>query len=65
LYGVVTITDSMGGTSTGRGVFSGFFSEPGPTSDPSFPGGVGMTYSLQDQGGTNVSVSGAAAFGNP
>ena len=28
-------------------------------------GGVGMTYSLQDQGGTNVSVSGAAAFGNP
>ena len=65
LYGVVTITDPTGGASAGRGVFSGFFSEPGPTSDPSFPGGVGLTYSLQDQGGTNVSVSGAAAFGNP
>ena len=64
LYGTVTITDSMGTSSTGNGVFSGFFSAPGPTSDPSFPGGVGMTYSLQDQA-TGNSVSGAAAFGNP
>ena len=48
----------------GTGVFSGFFSEPGPTSDPTFPGGVGMTYSLSDtQSGT--AVSGALAFGNP
>ncbi len=65
LYGTVTITDGAGAVSSGRGVFSGFFSEPGPTSDPSYPGGVGLTYSLQDLGGTNVSVSGAAAFGNP
>ena len=65
MYSVVTITDPTGGASAGRGVFSGFFSEPGPTSDPSYPGGVGLSYSLQDQGGTNVSVSGAAAFGNP
>lgn len=64
MYGIVTITDPMGATTTGNGLFSGFFSQPGPTSDPSFPGGVGLTYSLQDQG-NNVSVSGAAAFGNP
>lgn len=63
LYNNVTITDPTG-TSIGTGSFSGFFSEPGQTSDPSFPGGVGLTYSLQDQGGT-TSVSGAAAFGNP
>ena len=65
LYGTVTITDGADAVSSGRGVFSGFFSEPGPTSDPSYPGGVGLTYSLQDLGRTNVSVSGAAAFGNP
>ena len=50
-------------TTNGFGVFSGFFSQPGPTSDPSFPGGVGLSYSLQDGGATTV--SGAAAFGNP
>ena len=59
-YNAVAV-DGIGG---GTGAFSGFFSTPGPTSDPSFPGGVGMTYSLQDQGGTTT-VSGAAAFGNP
>jgi hypothetical protein len=59
-YGTVSI-DGVGG---GTGVFSGFFSSPGPTSDPSFPGGVGLTYSLQDMLGI-TSVSGAAAFGNP
>lgn len=59
-YGVVTIDGVTGGT----GVFSGFFSEPGPTSDPTYPGGVGLTYSLQDMGGATT-VSGAAAFGNP
>ncbi len=63
MYGVVTITGA-GGTFTGRGMFSGFFSEPGPTSDPTFPGGVGMTYSLQDQG-ASMAVSGALVFGNP
>ena len=46
------------------GVFSGFFSEPGNTSDPNIPGGVGLTYSIQDAQGTTT-VSGAAAFGNP
>ncbi len=60
IYGIVTI-DGIGG---GTGEFSGFFSEPGPTSDPSFPGGVGLTYSLQDMTGT-TSVSGAAIFNNP
>ena len=64
MYGTVTITDPMGTTSAGNGLFSGFFSQPGPTSDPAFPGGVGLTYSLQDVG-ANISVSGAAAFGNP
>ena len=59
-YGAVTIDGVTGGS----GVFSGFFSEPGPTSDPAFPGGVGLTFSLQDMGGTTT-VSGAAAFGNP
>ena len=53
--------DGIGG---GTGVFSGFFSEPGPSSDPTFPGGVGLTYSLQDGLGAS-SVSGAAVFGNP
>ena len=60
IYGAVTINGVTGGT----GMFSGFFSEPGPSSDASYPGGVGLTFSLQDQGGTTT-VSGAAAFGNP
>lgn len=51
-------------TGIGNGVFTGFFSEPGTTSDPSYPGGVGLTYSLQDEQGT-VTVSGAAIFGDP
>ncbi len=59
-YGAVI----TGGVTGGSGVFSGFFSQPGPVSDPSFPGGAGLTYSLQDQGGT-ITVSGAAAFGSP
>ena len=59
-YGAVVVGGATGGT----GSFSGFFSEPGATSDPAVPGGVGLTYSLQDpQSGTEV--SGAAAFGNP
>lgn len=62
LYQNVTITGPITGTGTGQ--FSGFFSAPGNTSDPSFPGGVGLTYSLQDGQGT-TSVSGAAVFGNP
>ena len=59
-YTAVAIDGVTGGT----GVFSGFFSQPGATSDPSYPGGAGLTYSLQDSGGT-ITVSGAAAFGNP
>ena len=59
-YGAVTID----GVTAGSGVFSGFFSEPGPTSDPTYPGGVGLTYSLQDMTGS-TSISGAAVFGNP
>jgi len=60
IYNAVVIDGATGGT----GVFSGFFSEPGPSSDPTFPGGAGLTYSLQDANGT-TSVSGAAVFGNP
>lgn len=55
---------TVGGSTSGSGVFSGFFSSPGPASDASFPGGAGLTYSLQDMAGT-TSVSGAAVFGNP
>lgn len=54
----------IGGQTTGSGQFSGFFSEPGTSSDPAIPGGVGLSYSLQDGQGT-TSVSGTAAFGNP
>jgi len=59
-YGAITID----GVTGGFGQFSGFFSEPGPTSDPSFPGGAALTFTLQDMTGTTT-VSGAAAFGNP
>jgi hypothetical protein len=59
LYSAVIV----GGITGGSGDFSGFFSEPGNTSDPSFPGGVGLTYSLDDGQGTTV--SGAAALGSP
>lgn len=55
---------AVGGSAGGNGVFSGFFTEPGPTSDPAFPGGAGLTYSLQDITGSTA-VSGAAVFGNP
>jgi len=58
----VAITGAM--TGTGNGVFTGFFSEPGTTSDPSYPGGVGLTYSLQDGQGITT-VSGTAVFGDP
>lgn len=54
----------VGGFTGGSGTFSGFFSAPGQTSDPSFPGGVGLTYSLTDPNNTTT-VSGAAVFGNP
>ncbi len=54
----------VGGATGGGGQFTGFFSEPGASSDPTIPGAVGMTYSLQDGQGTTT-VSGAAAFGNP
>lgn len=59
-YGAIIIDGITGGS----GQFTGFFSEPGATSDPAFPGGVGLTYSLQDGQGA-ITVSGAAAFGNP
>jgi hypothetical protein len=59
-YGAVIV----GGVTSGSGEFSGFFSAPGATSNPTFPGGVGLTYSLQD-GQSLTTVSGAAAFGNP
>lgn len=63
IYNNVAITGPVG-TIIGTGVFSGFFSEPGPTADPTFPGGAGLTYSLSDpQSGT--AVSGALAFGDP
>jgi hypothetical protein len=63
IYNNVAITGATG-TIIGTGIFSGFFSQPGPSADPTYPGGVGMTYSLSDpQSGT--AVSGALAFGNP
>jgi len=55
---------TVDGVTGGSGQFSGFFSEPGNTSNPDFPGGVGLTYSLSDPQGFTI-VSGAAAFGNP
>ena len=64
LYGNVMITDPVGNQFMGDGQFAGFFSTPGPTSNPDFPGGAGLTYSLQDQG-SSIQVSGAAAFGDP
>jgi hypothetical protein len=54
----------INGVTGGSGTFSGFFSDPGPTSDPAFPGAAGMTYSLQD-GSDTTQVSGALVFGNP
>jgi hypothetical protein len=60
IYNSVVINGVTGGT----GVFSGFFSQPGNTSDPSFPGGVGMTYTLQGPS-AGIAVSGALVFGNP
>ncbi len=57
-------TVTTDGETGGAGIFSGFFSEPGPSSDPTYPGGAGLTYSLQDPQGAST-VSGAAAFGNP
>ena len=55
---------SVDGIGGGSGDFAGFFSGPGPTSDPVYPGGVGLTYRLTDASGSTT-VSGAAAFGNP
>lgn len=55
---------SIDGITGGFGQFSGFFSATGATSDPSFPGGVGLTFTLQDMGGLTT-VSGAAVFGSP
>ncbi len=60
IYGAVIVN----GVTGGRGAFSGFFASPGPVSNPLFPGGVGLTFSLQDAQGVS-SVSGAAVFGNP
>jgi len=60
IYGTVSV-DGIGG---GTGTFSGLFSGPGPAADPSWPGGVGLTYSLQDAQNSSV-VSGAAVFGDP
>jgi hypothetical protein len=59
-YGSVVVDGIAGGT----GIFSGFFSQPGTPSDPAFPGGAGLTYSLLDAQGAST-VSGAATFGDP
>jgi hypothetical protein len=64
LFNGTYVSVVVDGATGGNGVFSGFFSAAGASSNPTFPGGVGLTYSLQDaQSGTTV--SGAAAFGNP
>lgn len=55
---------SVDGIGGGAGTFSGFFSQPGPSSDPTFPGGAGLTYALGDAAGSST-VTGAVAFGNP
>jgi hypothetical protein len=47
----------------GAGFFNGFFTAPG-SRNPSFPGGAGLTYALQDANG-GTQVSGAAIFGDP
>ena len=39
---------TVDGFSTDFGYFGGFFSEPGNTPDPNFPGGAGLTYTLFD-----------------
>jgi len=59
-YNAVVIDGITGGS----GNFSGFFSEPGETSDAAFPGGAGLTYRLSDPQGA-ATVTGAVAFGNP
>jgi len=48
---------------SGGGTFTGFFSAPGPSADPSLPGGVGLSYTLQDPQQATT-VSGTAAFGS-
>jgi hypothetical protein len=55
---------SVDGIAGGNGVFSGFFSDPGPSTNPAVPGGVGLNYTLQDEAGVTT-VTGAAAMGNP
>lgn len=64
LFGGIYTNVSVDGIGGGNGWFSGFFSEPGPTGDPNWPGGVGLTYSVQDAQASST-VSGAAVFGNP
>jgi hypothetical protein len=46
-----------------NGTFAGFFTAPGAT-DPTVPGGAGLTYSLRDGQGLNV-VDGAVVFKGP
>ena len=57
-YANIAITGRPTGpvTST-NGFFSGFFSDPGNTPDPSLPGGVGMTYTLTDENGGGTEAS--------
>ncbi len=62
-FGIYNNVD-VDGIAGGSGIFNGFFSEPGPSSNPDVPGGVGLTYTLLDELGT-TEVTGAAAFGNP
>ncbi len=64
LFGGIYNSVIINGVTGGSGTFSGFFSDPGTSSDPAFPGAVGMTYSLQD-GSDTTQVSGALVFGNP
>lgn len=54
---------TVDGFSTDFGFFSGFFSDPGNTSGPGLPGGVGLTYTLFDD--LNQWVSGVLVFGDP
>ena len=58
------LIDFGAGFDSGSGMFSGFFSEPGNTPNPDWPGGVGLTYTLTGSDFVEW-VSGALVFGDP
>ena len=59
---VIQTTGSF--SAPGQGEFAGFFSQPGATTIPGAPSGVGLTYTLGDNDGFGW-ISGALVFGDP